>query len=63
MRYKGDENVVNAVEVAVLEYLTDDGEVWQRFGRYISHDFRGYINDEFILKNNVYFDADKLKGK
>ena len=60
---KGDDNVVNVVEVTVLEYLTDDGEVWQRFGKYISHDFRCYINNEFIPEISVYIEAEKLKGK
>lgn len=60
---KGDKDVVNAVEVTVLEYLTDDCEVWQIFGKYISHDFRCYINNEFLPDNLHYLNVEKLKGK
>ena len=44
---KGDETVVNAAEATTLEYLTDDVEVWQRFGRYISLDFRCLIMNSY----------------
>ena len=59
----GDEDVVNAVEVSVLEYLTDNSEAWQCFGRHISHAFRCYINNVFIPANANYLNAEKLKGK
>jgi hypothetical protein len=63
MRRNGDEDVVNVVEVTVLEYLTDNREVWQCFGRHISDDLRRYINNEFIPANLNYMNAEKLKGK
>ena len=61
MWLKGDDNVVNVVEVTVLEYLTDDGEVWQRFGSYISRNFRNYVNNEFIPNNLNYLNVESLK--
>ena len=61
MWLKGDDNVVNVVEVTVLEYLTDDGEVWQRFGSYISRNFRNYVNNEFIPNNLNYLNVENLK--
>lgn len=61
MWIKGDDNVVNVVEVTILEYITDDDEVWQRFGRYISRNFRYYINNEFIPDNLHYLNVESLK--
>ncbi|WP_295085861.1 hypothetical protein [Ruminococcus sp.] len=61
MWIKGDDNVVNVVEVTILEYITDDDEVWQRFGRYISRNFRYYINNEFIPDNLHYINVESLK--
>lgn len=48
----GNEAVVNVVDVTILERLSDEDEVWQKFGTYISHDFKVYIND-IILKENL----------
>lgn len=61
MWIKGDDNVVNVVEVTILEYITDDDEVWQRFGRYISRNFRYFINNEFIPDNLHYLNVESLK--
>lgn len=48
----GDDEVVNAVNVTVLERLSDEECVWQRFGDFISDEFKSYINNE-ILKDNL----------
>ena len=47
----GDETVVNVADVTVLEYLSDNDEVWQRLGKYISDDFREYINNDLLREN------------
>ena len=58
----GDSSVINVMEVSILEYLTDDPVVWQRFGKYISKEFRWHINDESIPNNLHYLNAEKLEG-
>ena len=42
----GDEAVKNVVDVTLLERLSDDEAVWCGFGKYISDDFKKYINEE-----------------
>ena len=48
---KGNEEVNNVVDVTILERLSDDIEIWNRFGEYISDEFKRYINDEAIANN------------
>lgn len=48
----GDDDVVNVVDVTVLEYISDDPVIWQRFGSFISGDFKRYINND-VIKNNI----------
>ena len=36
----GDEAVVNVVDVTILERLSDDKETWEKFGTYVTNDFR-----------------------
>ena len=48
---QGDETVQNVVDVTILEYLSDDEEVWIHFGTYISDNFRNYINRELLKQN------------
>lgn len=48
----GDEAVVNVVDVTILERLSDEEKVWQRFGTFISDEFKKYINEE-VLKFNL----------
>lgn len=47
----GEDPVVNVVDVTLLERLSDDKEVWNDFGKYISADFKEYINKDLIRKN------------
>lgn len=47
----GDESVKNLVDVTLLERLSDDSTVWNTFGKYISEDFKTYINEELIHCN------------
>ena len=49
---RGDEAVVNVVDVTILEHLSDDSELWQRFGTYLTNDFKKYINND-VLTNNL----------
>lgn len=49
---KGDDAVRNVVDVTILERLSDEDIVWQRFGKTISTDFKRYINQE-VLTNNL----------
>ena len=52
MWQEGDESVRNVVDVTILERLSDDKKVWNRFGKYISDEFKNYINTEWI-RNNI----------
>lgn len=42
----GDEAVLNVVGVTILESLSDNKNIWQRFGTYISEEFKTYIKME-----------------
>lgn len=48
----GNDEVVNVVDVTILERLSDDEYVWQKFGTFISEEFKRYINEE-VLKWNL----------
>lgn len=48
---KGDEAVCNVVDVTILERLSDEDTIWQRFGKLISSEFKCYINQEVLSKN------------
>lgn len=48
----GDDSVVNVVDVTILERLSDEQEMWKRFGTYLTNDFKQYINND-VLKNNL----------
>lgn len=48
----GNDEVVNVVDVTILERLSDDEYVWQKFGTFISDEFKNYINEE-VLKWNI----------
>lgn len=48
----GTEDVKNVVNVTILERLSDDKDVWMRFGTQISDKFKQDIN-EYILKENA----------
>ena len=48
----GTDDVVNIVDVTIVERLSDDETVWNRFGKNISNEFKAYINDD-LLKNNI----------
>ena len=52
MWQEGDESVRNVVDVTILERLSDDKKVWNRFGKFISDEFKNYINTEWI-RNNI----------
>lgn len=47
----GDEAVVNVVDVTILEHLSDESDLWKKFGSYISEEFRAYINQEVLTYN------------
>ena len=48
----GEDPVVNVVDVIFIERLSDDKEVWNEFGEYISDDFKEYINKD-LIRNNI----------
>lgn len=58
---RGDDEVLNVVEVSILECLTDDDNVWQIFGKHISNDFRDFINTDYIPRNSDWFNINLLK--
>ena len=60
MWLKGDKHVKNIVDVTILERLSDDVEIWKRFGRYISPKFKRYINEDLLKKNNMMYHVNKL---
>ena len=59
----GDDEVRNVVDVTILESISDDGRMWQAFGRHISQNFRDYINKEVLIKNIVMVAVPPLPKK
>ncbi len=57
---EGDSNILNVLEVTILEYLTDDPQCWQRFGKSISPEFRSWINREIVPYFKTYLTVEKL---
>ncbi len=57
MWFVGDETVKNIVEVTILEQLTDDAALWQRFGGFISKEFKDVINKEIIPRFRVWLEV------
>lgn len=55
----GDDAVINVVDVTILERLSDEKDVWQRFGSFISDEFKNYINNE-VLRFNLMMSNVKL---
>ena len=60
MWLNGDDDVVNIVDVTILERLSDDENVWNIFGKYISNDFIRYINTEAIPENAMMWQVSLL---
>lgn len=56
----GTEDVQNVIDVTVLERLSDEKEIWFRFGAYISDVFKRYINDIVIHENNPMLQVPRL---
>lgn len=42
----GDDIVKNVVDVTILERLSDEEIIWERFGLFSSREFKNYINEE-----------------
>ena len=57
----GDEAVVNVVDVTILERLSDDEETWEKFGTYVTNDFRQYINNDVLTKNLMMMGVSRLE--
>ena len=57
----GDEEVRNAVDVTILESISDNILMWEAFGENISFEFKKYINEELLTKNIVMGHVDRLK--
>lgn len=58
---KGDEAVQNVVDVTILERLSDEASVWQKFGRFISPEFKQYINQEVLTFNAMMWGVKALE--
>ena len=56
----GDESVKNVVDVTILERLSDDHVIWQRFGKEISPAFKRYINEDLLKSNGMMNSVEKL---
>lgn len=57
----GDEAVRNVVDVTILERLSDDKSLWQKFGRFISMEFKQYINQEVLAFNAMMWGVKALE--
>ena len=57
----GDEDVVNIVEVTILERLSDNQSVWNRFGKHISNDFIRFINNVVLDENAMMWQVPRLE--
>ena len=51
MWQEGNADVVNVVDVTILERLSDELDIWNTFGNYISKEFKMYVNDKVIPNN------------
>lgn len=56
----GNEDVRNIVDVTILERLSDDNDIWSKFGKNISNEFKDYINNELIPNNVMMNQVNKL---
>ena len=56
----GNEDVINIVDVTILERLSDDNDIWSKFGKNISNEFKEYINNELIPNNVMMNQVNKL---
>lgn len=57
----GDDAVINVVDVTILERLSDEKDVWQRFGSFISDEFKNYINNEVLRFNLMLANVKSLE--
>ena len=57
----GEDSVVNVVDVTLLERLSDDADVWRRFGTVISDAFKQYINTEVLVYNLMMGGVERLE--
>ena len=57
----GDDRVVNVVDVTILERLSDDEDVWNKFATFISNEFKNYINNEVLRFNVMMADVKSLE--
>ncbi|MDE6004101.1 MAG: hypothetical protein K2G88_01790 [Oscillospiraceae bacterium] len=48
---EGNADMQNIICVSLLEHIADNQIIWLNFGKYISNDFKRFINTDF-LKNN-----------
>ena len=56
----GDKEVANIVDVTILERLSDDKDIWNKFGKIISKEFKEYINNDLIPNNVMMNHVSKL---
>ena len=56
----GDKEVINIVDVTILERLSDDKDIWNKFGENISKEFKEYINNDLIPNNVMMKHVSKL---
>lgn len=56
-----DEEVRNALDVTVLEELSDHRALWEAFGRLIGADFKHYINDVLLRENIMMREVEPLR--
>lgn len=62
MWFQGDSAVKNIVEVSILERLIDEDIIWQRFGSFISKEFKESINDQIVPVFRKWLDVSFLNG-
>ena len=56
-----NDEILNVISVTILEGLSDDNRLWQRFGSLIGNDFKEYINKVILSENVMMMQVEELK--
>ncbi len=58
---KGETSIVNVVNVSILESISDCEYIWNEFGKFISEEFKTYINEDVLTFNIAMGGVSKLQ--
>ena len=56
-----NDEILNVIDVTILESISDDKTMWQRFGSLISGEFREYINKVVLTGNVIMVHVENLQ--